>query len=65
MSYLIWINYMTHKSNLIMQILSIMPMVSKLEDLFQLLYGFFNSQKHQLQFTNILGKIVDLNFFEI
>jgi hypothetical protein len=39
--YLIGIHYMAHKTNLVVQSLSTMPMVSKLENLLQALYGFF------------------------
>jgi len=49
--YFIGIHCMVHRTNLIMQSLSSMPMVSKLEDLFQSLYGyFFNSPKQHLEF---------------
>jgi len=44
--YLIRILCLAHKNSLVVQSLSTMPMVSKLEDLLQTLYGyFFSSQK--------------------
>jgi hypothetical protein len=46
---------MVHKMNLALQGLFSMPMVSKLEDLFQSLYGyFFNSPKCHLEFTKLV-----------
>ncbi len=42
-------------SNLVMQSLSSMPMVFKLEDLFQSLYKYFSSSpKHHLEFTKLV-----------
>jgi hypothetical protein len=53
--YFIGIHCMAHITNLIMQSLSSMPMVSKLEDLLQSLYGyFFNSPKGILNFRSLL-----------
>ncbi len=53
--FLIGIHCMTHKTNLVMQSLSSMPMVSKMEDLFQSIYGyFFSSPKHHLEFTKLV-----------
>jgi hypothetical protein len=56
---------MAHRTNLAVQSLSSMPMVSKLEDLFQSLYGyFFSSPKHHLEFIK-LAKIVEIEGLKI
>jgi hypothetical protein len=57
--YLIGIHCMAHRMNLPVQSLSTMPMVSKLENLLQALYGYFStSPKHHFEFTK-LAKIVE------
>jgi hypothetical protein len=57
--YFIGIHCMAHRMNLVMQSLYTMPMVSKLESLFQILYWYFStSQRHHLEFTK-LAKIVE------
>jgi hypothetical protein len=43
MFYVIRNHYMAHKFNLIVQSFSIMPMVFKLEDILQELYGYFST----------------------
>jgi len=43
MPYFIRIHYMAHIFNLIVQSFSIMPMVFKLEDILQELYGYFST----------------------
>ncbi len=40
-SYFILVQCMAHRINLVMQILSSMPMISKLEIFLQLFYGYF------------------------
>ncbi len=63
--YLIRIHCMAHETNLVMQSLSSMPMVSKLENLFQSLYGYFSSSlKHHLEFTK-LAKIVEIKGLKV
>lgn len=58
--YLIEIHYMACKTNLVIQNFSIMPIVSKLNDLFQTLYGyFFSSPKCHFEVTK-LAKIVKI-----
>jgi hypothetical protein len=44
---------MAHKTNFATLSLSTMPMVSKLEDLFQTLYKY-SSPKHHLEFTKLV-----------
>lgn len=41
--YFIKIHYMAHRTNLVLQSLSTMPMVFKLEDILQALYGYFST----------------------
>ncbi len=56
--YLIGIHYMAHKTSLVVQSLSTMLMVSKLENLLQALYKYFStSQECHLEFTK-LAKII-------
>jgi hypothetical protein len=63
--YLIGIHYMAHITNLVVQNLSTMPMVSKLENLLQALYSFFfTSPKHHLEFTK-LTDIVDIEGLKV
>ncbi len=46
---------MAHKMNLAIQVLSIVPMVAKLEDLLQSLYSYYsNSPKKHLEFTKLV-----------
>jgi hypothetical protein len=63
--YLIRIHCMAHQTNLAVQSLSSMPMVSKLENLLQSLYGYFSSSlKHHLEFTK-LTKIVEIKRLKV
>jgi hypothetical protein len=56
---------MAHQTNLAVQSLSSMPMVSKLENLLQSLYGYFSSSlKHHLEFTK-LTKIVEIKRLKV
>jgi hypothetical protein len=58
--YLIEIHYMAHKTNLVIQNFSIIPMVSKLKELLKTLYGYFSSSpKCHFEFTK-LAKIVKI-----
>jgi hypothetical protein len=51
--------YMAHKMNLVIQVLSNVPMVAKLEDLLQSLYSYYSSSwKQHLEFTKFV-KIVE------
>jgi hypothetical protein len=53
--YLIRILCLAHKNSLVIQSLSTMPMVSKLEALLQTLYGyFFSSRKRCFEFTKLV-----------
>ncbi len=53
--FLIGIHCIAHRTNLEVQNLSSMPMVSKLEDLFQSLYGYFSSSpKCHFEFTKLV-----------
>jgi hypothetical protein len=53
--YLISILCLAHKNSLVVQSLSTMPMVSKLEDLLQTLYGyFFSFRKRCFEFTKLV-----------
>jgi hypothetical protein len=53
--FLIGIHYMPHKTNLTVQSLFSMLMVSKLEDLHQSLYGYFpSSPKCHLEFKKLV-----------
>jgi hypothetical protein len=50
---------MAHRTNLAVQVLSNLPIVSKLEDLFQSLYAYISSSpKHHLEFIK-LAKIIE------
>ncbi len=58
--YFIKIHCAAHQTNLVVQSLSSMLMVSKLENLLQSLYGYFSSSpKHHLEFTKLV-KIVEI-----
>jgi hypothetical protein len=53
--YLIGIHYMAHIMNLVVQSLFTMPMVSKLENLLQVFYGYFyTSPKCRIEFTELV-----------
>lgn len=53
-------HYMAHRTNVVVQDLSNLPIVAKLEDLLQSFYFYFsNSLKQHLEFTNLV-KIMDI-----
>jgi hypothetical protein len=63
--FLIGIHYMPHKTNLMVQSLFSMPMVSKLEDLLQSLYGYFpSSPKRHFEFTKLV-EIVEIEGLKV
>jgi hypothetical protein len=57
---------MAHQTNLVVQVLSNLPMVAKSEDLLQSLYFYFsNSPKHQLKFHFKLAEIMETRRLKI
>jgi hypothetical protein len=60
--YFIEIHYIAHKTNLVIQNFSIIPMVSKLRDLLQTLYGYFSSSpKCHFEFTKLVKVVKKMN----
>jgi len=56
--FFVGIHYMPHRTNIIMQSFFSMPMVSKLKDLLQSLYGYFlSSPKCHLEFTKLIENV--------
>lgn len=58
-------HYMPHRTNVVVQGLSNLPIVARLEDLLQSLYSYFsNSLNQHLEFTKFV-KFMDIGLYSL